>query len=133
MVRNGNKVFNVTVTAEDERTVNVAWDSSEMISGDYTLTVYTSGIKNKEGLSGQTSKSVAWTQRILDALTYKRGDSNGDGKVDGLDIILTTEGIVNRNLPGLIFDNADTNLDGKLDAIDVVETSNIAVGEALNE
>lgn len=133
VVRNGNKVFNVTVTAEDERTVNVAWDSSEMISGDYTLTVYTSGIKNKEGLSGQTSKSVAWTQRILDSLTYKRGDSNGDGKVDGLDIILTTEGIVNRNLPGLIFDNADTNLDGKLDAIDVVETSNIAVGEALNE
>lgn len=133
VVRCGNKVFNVTVTAEDGKTVNVEWDSSEMTSGDYSITVYTSGIKNLEGLSGQTSKSAEWTQRILNAQTYKRGDSNGDGKVDGLDVIMTTAGIVDRNLPGLIFDNADTNLDGKLDAIDVVETSNIVVGEAQDE
>lgn len=133
VVRNATKVFKVTVAAENEKTINVEWDSSEMTSGDYTITVYTSGIKNQEGLSGQTSKSVAWTQRILDAQTYKRGDANGDGKVDGLDITLTTAAIVDGDLTGLIFDNADTNLDGKLDAIDVVEISNIAVGGEENE
>ena len=76
---------------------------------------------------------MAWAQRLLDAQTYKRGDANGDGKVDGLDITLTTAAIVDGDLTGLIFDNADTNLDGKLDAIDVVEISNIAVGGEENE
>lgn len=124
----GNKLIATKVTAEDETTFIVEWSEDAMVSGDYTLTVYTSGVRNVEGLNGKTSKSVEWTQRILDVNTYLRGDSNGDGKVDGLDYTTTALGAVNGSEEGLVFDNADTNMDGKIDANDLNETSNIAVG-----
>ena len=62
-----------------------------------------------------------------------RGDSNGDGKVDGLDYTTTAFGVVNDSVEGMLFDNADTNMDGKIDANDLNETSNIAVGSDTNE
>ena len=129
----GSKVIATKVTAENENTFIVEWSADEMESGDYTLTVYTTGVRNVEGLNGKTSKSVEWSQRILDVNTYLRGDSNGDGKVDGLDYTTTAFGVVNDSVEGMLFDNADTNMDGKIDANDLNETSNIAVGSDTDE
>ena len=129
----GNKVIATKVTAENENTFVVEWLADELVSGDYTLTVYTTGVRNVEGLNGKTSKSVEWSQRILDVNTYLRGDSNGDGKVDGLDYTTTAFGVVNDSVEGMLFDNADTNMDGKIDANDLNETSNIAVGSDTDE
>lgn len=64
----------------------------------------------------------------LNLNTYLRGDSNCDGKVDGLDYTTTASGVVNDSVEGMSLDNADTNMDGKIDANDLNETSNIAVG-----
>lgn len=125
----GSKVTEVKVSKSDDvqRGYIVSWNTDDIVDGNYTLTVFTTGIKNLEGRSGETSKSISWTQKLLDANTYMKGDANGDGKVDGTDVALIRNYATGDKSAYIIFDNADTNLDGKIDGTDVTEIISISI------
>lgn len=52
--------------------------------------------------------------------TYKKGDVNGDGKIDSMDMYLITQHILgNKILKNAFFTAADTNDDKKIDSMDM--------------
>ena len=53
-------------------------------------------------------------------LTSKRGDANGDQKVDVLDVMTTVNFITRNNPKPFIFEAADMNTDAEIDILDVV-------------
>ena len=102
----------------DETTAIVDLSSANTV-GNNTLTVFTSGIQNKDGVAGSTSLSTEWQKSPL------RGDVNEDGLVDISDEVATVSHILG-DTPS-VFNRvaADVNEDNIIDISDVVGIVNI--------
>lgn len=117
MMNHGNRQT-VSVTMVDETTAIVDLSSANTV-GNNTLTVFTSGIQNKDGVAGSTSLSTEWQRSPL------RGDVNEDGLVDISDVVATVSHILG-DTPS-VFNRvaADVNEDSIIDISDVVGIVNI--------
>lgn len=112
LMNNGNKE-NVSVSMEDATTALIDLTNS-FIMGTNMLTVFTSGIKNLDGVAGTTTMSIDW-QRMP-----KMGDVNGDGDIDVLDVVAMVSKIMGTPTQRFIFPVADHTTDGIIDVIDLV-------------
>lgn len=117
MINHSNRQT-VSVTMVDETTAIVDVSQVNTI-GDNTLTVFTSGIQNMDGVAGSTSLSTEWQRTPL------RGDVNEDGFVDISDVVATVRYILG-DTPS-IFNRiaADLNEDNNIDISDVVSLVSI--------
>jgi hypothetical protein len=92
-------------------------ETGEVIGNEHVLTVFDPGIyeavvQNQQGLPGFGSTEVI----IYD----EPGDANGDGDVNGLDIITVVNYFVGNEPDVFCFENADVNDDGMVNVLDVV-------------
>ncbi len=90
-------------------------------SGDYTINLTCNEAYNSNG--GDVNFTV--NAGVLTVAAYKYGDANGDGKIDGKDVILLKKYMANyvyeTNTSTVDVElGADANGDGKIDGKDVI-------------
>ncbi len=122
VLMNGGEKKNVTLNIVDDTHASIDLSTSA-INGRCTLTVFTSGIKNLEGTSGTTSKSIEW-----DADSNLIGDANGDGMVSISDVMLTVNVICGNSYQVFFRKNADVNSDKQISISDVMGIVGIIIG-----
>jgi hypothetical protein len=121
----GDMMYQPVVTVESSTSCLVNWDGNILVPGEYSLAVFTSGIKNAEGTTGTTNKSLNW----ISEGNIKMGDANRDGKVDITDARCIVDRIVCKPASVFIKEVADVNHDGVVDIADAVQIVNFAVGK----
>ena len=121
----GDMMYQPVVTVESSTSCLVNWDGNILVPGEYSLAVFTSGIKNDEGTTGTTNKSLNW----ISEGNIKMGDANRDGKVDITDARCIVDRIVCKPASVFIKEVADVNHDGVVDIADAVQIVNFAVGK----
>lgn len=89
--------------------------SQSGIKGECTLTVFTSGILNSEGLAGTMSKSIGWN-----AESNLLGDANGDGHVTVADVMVTLSEVLGNHPSVFFFKNADVSFDHQISVSDIM-------------
>jgi hypothetical protein len=68
-------------------------------------------------------------QKFGDEIDILPGDSNCDGVVNVLDVVITANYIMSFNPEPFCFENADINGDGIINVIDLIETVNLILGK----
>ncbi len=121
----GGKEQTVSVTATGSKQITVGWSSSVLVNGSCVLTVYTSGIRNQEGIAGSTSRNLTWTAEA-DVLP---GDVNGDGKVNVTDIMALSKYIMGTTPANFVPANADVNGSGTINVTDIMGTAKIILNQ----
>ncbi len=124
----GGVNFNATVQIETPTSFIVDWSDVVSPSGQLTLTVFTSGIKNLDGISGNSNLTQSWDYTG----GYMIGDVNGDGQVNAIDLNAIVNYILERrNFPFTFVEKAaDLNGDLKVNAIDVNMVTNMILWSA---
>ena len=118
-------MYQPVVTVKSSTSCLVKWDSDILVPGEYSLTVFTSGIKNTEGTTGTTNKSLNW----ISEGNIKMGDANRDGNVNIADALSITNHLVGKPTPVFIKEVADVNQDGVVDIADAVRIVNLSIGK----
>ena len=85
--------------------------------------MFTSGIRNLEGRTGTTNRSLSWQTEA----GYMRGDANNDKKVSFIDAVGIVNKILGRSVVEFMEDAADINGDGKITISDAAGVVNIIV------
>ena len=98
------------------------WSAAPFAAGSASLTVYTAGVTNTEGMAGTMSKNLLWTAFLV-------GDVNGNGKVDIGDAVSIVNHLVDKPSTTFIEQAADTNKNGQVDIGDAVTIVNYLVGK----
>ena len=70
--------------------------------------------------------TLTWDETEPEVL---RGDANGDGVVNVLDIVCAANYVMHMSPEPFVFDNADVNSDGKVNITDVIGIANITLEE----
>jgi len=120
-----DKMYQPVITVKNSTSCLVKWGDNILIPGDYTLTVFTSDIKNTEGTAGTTNKSLNW----ISEGNIKMGDVNHDISVDIADAVCIVNHIVGKPTSVFIGAAADVNHDGVVDIADAVRVVNLIVGK----
>lgn len=121
----GDMMYQPVVTVKISTSCLVKWDGDILVPGEYSLTVFTSGIKNAEGTIGTTNKSLNW----ISEGNIKMGDANRDGKVDITDARCIVDRIVGKPASVFIKEVADVDRNGVVDIADAVRIVNLIVGK----
>lgn len=121
----GDRTYEATITPKNSTSCLVSWGENILIPGDYTLTVFTSDIKNTEGTVGISNKSLNWAS----AGNVEIGDVNADRSVDIADAVCVVNRIVGKPTAMFIKELADVNHDGAVDIADAVYIVNYVVGK----
>ena len=106
----------VKVTVLNDKSIKIDWSANRPVPGACSLSIFTSGIRNAEGISGTTSTTKEWTATVI----YSIGDVNGDGHVTITDAVAIVSHILGEDIDGFIADVADVNKDGKITITDAV-------------
>jgi hypothetical protein len=118
-------MYQPVVTVKSSTSCLVKWDSDILVPGEYSLTVFTSGIKNTEGTTGTTNKTLSW----ISEGNIKMGDANRDGNVNLADARCIVDRIVGKPVSVFIKEVADVNNDGVVDIADAVKIVNLVAGK----
>ena len=121
----GERTYNTTVEVLSPTTFAVDWSQDRLYEGLLTVTVFTSGMKNQEGTSGTTNKSIKWIAEV----DYLKGDANYDNVVDVADAVAIVNHVVGKKNAEFIMKAADANGDGDVDIADAVHIVNLIVGK----
>lgn len=113
----GDKQYSVTVTPVDDVTFTIDWSGNEMVEGETSLTVFTSGIANGEGTFGTQSKTLTWT---AGPAAFTVGDANGDGQVTVTDAVAIISHVLGDTPDGFVVEAADVNGDNSVTVTDAV-------------
>lgn len=121
VLMNENMQKSVIVTSVDANSAVIDLSKSNL-NRFCTLTVFTSGVKNPEGIAGTTSKSIEWKNN-----SSLLGDANGDGQVSVTDVTLVVNVILG-NKPEVFFrKNADVDGNGEISVTDVTGITRIVL------
>ena len=115
----------VKVTVLSDKSIEIDWSANRPVPGACSLSIFTSGIKNTEGIAGTTSSMKEWTATVI----YSVGDVNGDGEVNVTDVGMVIDHILERTPTNFILSAADANGDGKVNVTDV----GLIIGIILND
>lgn len=118
---NTNKVF----TGNDGEVATIVVQlSNNMSDGDYPII-----FKNVKFVEPSTIKhEVSEIISLINVRSYTLGDVNGDGEIDGADLVGIVNFILNASTTGLNQKAADVNSDGVIDGSDYVTVVNTILG-----
>ena len=122
VLMNDGQKKSVALTIVDDTHATIGLDGSA-VKGKCALTVFASGIQNKSGISGTTSKSIEW-----DTDSNLLGDANGDGLVSISDVMVTVNVVLGNPFEVFFRRNADINFDNLISITDVMGIVGIIMG-----
>ncbi len=109
------KPLNVTVSKVSDTEYLIDWGDNETVGGQYELTVFTTGIKNEDGITGTTDKTIDWT-----GIALLKGDANIDGIVNLNDVICVYSHLLDKRPKPFSHHNANVNKDNEVNLNDAV-------------
>ena len=100
---------------------------NDMFTGDYEVMVSDAVLSDN---NGNVKVNTAAASATVSVIPFQRGDTNGDGNVNVVDVTSTIGYILNRAPASFVKDAADVYVDGAIDIMDVTSIIDIVLGKA---
>jgi parallel beta-helix repeat protein len=104
---------NITLSSGNAGTITFTWNTTSFAGGIYTIKAYASPVLGETDTADNTF--VGGTVQVA-----KKGDVNGDGSVDVLDLIIVAKALGTHPGDAKYNPNADLNGDGEIDVLDLI-------------
>jgi hypothetical protein len=104
---------NITLSSGNAGTITFTWNTTSFARGKYTIKAYAWPVPGETDTADNTF--VDGTVQVA-----KKGDLNGDGSVDVLDLIVVAKALGTHPGDPKYNPNADINGDGEIDVLDLI-------------
>lgn len=98
----------------------IASTSGNVPEGTYNISVKNIKMSASDLTNKYTGTNLSCSFKTWKSSSVKKGDANGDGKVNNKDVDATVSYIMTGNKKGFYFLNADMNTDKQINAADIV-------------